>query len=202
VVILGVYMKLKNITDEQIKGYFPLIGRIIKKRRVGWDLCETVWDDIFANASSGLVRAFKNYDPNHESKANFMTLVHKYISTEINSTLGSIARYNERVKKISLSDLHNEKTGYSLLTQEISSPYKQVERKDINHILARALNTLNSEDAQIITEYYLNGNNSDGRIKKELGLSISHQAIRLRRLKALKKLRFALWQDCIESDLL
>lgn len=87
-------------------------------------------------------------------------------------------------------------------TNNIDSPYKQAERKEIKYILVRAFRVLNPIDARIITEYYLYGNKSDNKIGKDLDTPISYSAVQLRRKRALKKLKGALWKECIESDLL
>jgi len=94
-----------------------------------------------------------------------------------------------------------DKKGRSFINKKAVSPYYNAERGEIQEILVRAFRVLNGDDKNIVLNHYLEGK-TDSEIKNDLRLSIGRGGVAFRRQEALKKLKKALWQDYVKSDLL
>jgi RNA polymerase sigma factor (sigma-70 family) len=185
--------------NERIVKYIPLVEHVVKRFKRAWDFKEHVWDDLYGEAYWALVRADHDFSSSYNTK--FITHAHTYISTAIRNEIKSITRWIRNPKGLDYGWENPDEKRSNFINQDAASPYYNAERREIQEILVRAFRVLNGNDKNIILNHYLEGK-TDSEIKNDLRLSIGRGGVAFRRQGVLKKLKKALWQDYVKSDLL
>jgi len=90
---------------------------------------------------------------------------------------------------------------YDIIVFESISTYKLVERRELHGIFVRVFEELDPVEREIVLGSCLYGRTS-GELRRELGLKVGVTAIRLRKSKALRKIRESLRKQGVSRDYL
>ena len=192
---------------KRVEGVVSMIWDVLLKKNKVCCFSGDVLGGMFGEIAYGLCLRAEKYNPEHESGAKFSTFAYGYIYDKTRT----LFRAEINCRKRGIKSLDSERGGrncekketlYDDVSSRVVSPYREVEIEELSDIFRRTLRALSPLDRRIIKSYYFQGNESDDRVKKALGLKMSRVNVNQRRQKAFDELQIALRKEGVDGGYL